>query len=191
MINEAHKEIERIFHIITSGPLPIVTGQRYGDRTLFPELCKKLGYKVGAEIGVRNGSFSQLFCEVGMEMWCVDPWFPVPRYDQERQDRIFAEAQQRLNPYNVHFVKKTSMDGLVDVPNDLDFIHIDGNHEFDFIMEDLIHWHPKVKSGGLVACHDYHLTGVKRAIEAYTLAWDIRPWFTLKARQITAFWVKP
>lgn len=82
------------------------------------------------------------------------------------------------------------MDALNHVPDGFDFFHIDGRHEFDFVMEDLIHWYRKLRVGGIVALHDYHLTGVKRAVEAYTLAHHIDPWFVLKASQPTVFWVK-
>ena len=185
------KAIRRTFGVSPGRALPIDTRHRYGNRALLATLCQKLEHKVGAEIGVRNGRFSKLFCEVGLEMWCIDPWYPVPNYSQARQDRHYQEAVANLSPFNAHLIKKTSMDALDDVPNNLDFIHIDGRHEFDFVMEDIIHWHPKLRSGGIFAVHDYHLAGVKRAIEAYTLAHHIDPWFTLKSDQPTAFWVKP
>lgn len=189
-MSDVHREILKVFRVGPTGPLPIVTGQRYGDRKLLPNLCHLLGYRTGAEIGVRSGSFSELFCKAGLEMWCIDPWEPCPNYSRRRQEKHLQEAVGRLSGYDVHFVKQTSMDALGSVPDNLDFIHIDGRHEFDFVMEDLIHWCPKVRPGGIIACHDYHLTGVKRAVEAYTLAHDIRPWYALKDRQPTAFWVQ-
>lgn len=186
---DPYREIKAVFNVRTDEPLPVVTKQRYADRRLLAELCKRLGFKTGAEIGVRTGAFSECFCKAGLEMWCVDPWAPCPNYSLERQERGYAEAVKRLEKYGVHFVRESSLDAVGDVPDGIDFLHIDGRHEFDFVMQDIILWAPKVRAGGIVACHDYHLTGVKRAVEAYTLAHDIRPWFALKDRQPTAFWV--
>ena len=52
-----------------------------------------------------------------------------------------------------------------------DFVFIDGDHKFDFVMEDLIGWARKVRSGGIVAGHDYyhfHKSGVIQAVNIYT-----------------------
>jgi hypothetical protein len=188
-MNEVYQQIRSVFNVSPGRPLPIDTGQRYGDRKRLADLCKRLGYKRGAELGVRGGSFSELFCKAGLEMWCVDPWAVCPNYPQERQDRSYAAAVKTLAPYNAHLVRKCSADATGDVPDGLDFLHIDGRHEFDYVMCDIIQWAPKVRAGGIIAIHDYHLSGVKRAIEAYTLAHHIDPWFYLKDHQPTAFWV--
>lgn len=189
----SQRALKEVFNVSPSGVLPIVTGQRWGDRKRLAKLCATLGYRRGAEIGVRSGGFSEVFCREmpGLEMWCVDPWSPCPNYSQNRQDRHFSEAVKRLSPYDVRFVKKTSMDALTDVPDDLDFIHIDGRHEFDFVMMDLLRWCPKVRRGGLVAAHDYHLADVKHAVDAYTRAHHVDPWYVLKTVQPTAFWIQP
>lgn len=188
---DIYKEIYSVFRVNPGLPLPIGTGQRYGDRKLLAELCRRMGYTLGAELGVRDGRFAELFCQAGLEMWCVDPWSPVPNYSLDRQEHNYKEATDRLQKYNVHFIRKVSSAALDDVPNGLEFLHIDGRHEFDFVMLDLLQWCPKVRPGGVIACHDYHLSGVKWAIEAYTAAHHIDPWFVLKNHQPTAFWVQP
>ena len=190
-MDNVYRQIASVFGVKPGRALPIDTSQRHGDRKRLARLCERLGFKRGCELGVRNGCFSELFCQAGLEMWCVDPWAPCPNYSSDRQERSYAEAQKRLAPYGAHLVKKASADALGDVPSGLDFLHIDGRHEFDFVMLDIIQWAPKVRPGGIIACHDYHLSGVKRAVEAYTLAHHIDPWFVLKNHQPTAFWVSP
>lgn len=188
---DVFQAIREVFSVSPGRALPIDTSQRCGDRKRLATLCQKLGHAKGCELGVRGGSFAELFCKAGLEMWCVDPWAVCPNYPAERQARSYAEAVSRLTPYGAHLVKKPSQEAIGDVPDGLDFLHIDGRHEFDFVMLDIIHWAPKVRSGGIIACHDYHLSGVKRAVEAYTLAHHIDPWFVLKNHQPTAFWVSP
>jgi len=36
-----------------------------------------------------------------------------------------------------------------------DWVYIDGNHKYDAVKKDLSAWYKKVKTGGLVAGHDY------------------------------------
>lgn len=52
----------------------------------------------------------------------------------------------------------------------LDFVFIDGSHEYQDILADLQAWHPKVKEGGVIAGHDYQGTGcpdVMRAVDQH------------------------
>ena len=37
----------------------------------------------------------------------------------------------------------------------LDRVYIDGNHAYEFVLEDLRSWYPKVRPGGLVVGDDY------------------------------------
>jgi glycosyltransferase involved in cell wall biosynthesis len=37
----------------------------------------------------------------------------------------------------------------------LDFVFLDANHKYETITEDIKHWLPKIKSGGIIGGHDY------------------------------------
>jgi hypothetical protein len=37
----------------------------------------------------------------------------------------------------------------------LDFIYLDGNHTYEFVLRDLYTWFPKLRPGGLFACNDF------------------------------------
>lgn len=161
-------------------------------------LFAEAGYIKGAEIGVRKGKFTRVLCEANpnLHILCVDPWMSYHvRYSQKRQDRIYEECRENLKNYNVTFIKKTSMEAVKDIEkNSLDFVFIDANHLFDFVMEDVIHWSRRVKPGGIVACHDFHYGSnveVVEAVNAYTRANHIDPWYVTKESQPTAYWVKP
>jgi len=39
--------------------------------------------------------------------------------------------------------------------NSLDFVYIDANHAYDYVVEDMEKWYPKVKNGGYLIGHDY------------------------------------
>ena len=69
-------------------------------------------------------------------------------------------------------LRKFSMDALDDFEDDcLDFVYIDANHGFDYVMSDILGWVKKVKKGGIIAGHDYvrSVKGkeVKDAVDVY------------------------
>jgi hypothetical protein len=41
------------------------------------------------------------------------------------------------------------------VDGSLDFIYLDGNHTYEFVLRDLYTWFPKLRPGGLFACNDF------------------------------------
>lgn len=194
---KTHRMIREVFRYSQGYcGIPWGSSARY-KRDLFPVLFAKCGFTKGAEIGVRRGAFTKQMCEANQQlhMLCVDPWAAYGRYTQRRQDGIFAECLKNLANCNVTIIRKTSMEAVGEVPVDsLDFAYIDGHHGFDYVCEDIIHWSRRVRSGGIVALHDYHHgrgVDVVEAVNAYTRAHHIDPWYVTKESQPTAYWVKP
>lgn len=135
------------------------------SRDELPEFFKEMGYTVGAEIGVYKGEFTELFCKVGLKMYAIDPWIAYSgagrtQRRQERQDFLYGHTQRVLAPYNdCTIIRKTSVDALNDFQDgSLDFVYIDGDHEFSHIAADLVGWSKKVRVGGVVSGHDYYCT---------------------------------
>lgn len=164
-------------------------------------LYKKRGFKKGAEIGVAGGAFSLQICQTipDVELLCVDPWL---KYKgnlrgglQEQHDRNYQLATERLAPYNATLIKKFSMDAVKDIPDEsLDFVYIDGHHDFDFVMEDIIEWAKKVRRGGIISGHDYYnfiRSGVVEAVDAYVTAHKIPEYFVGEEREPSWFFYKP
>jgi hypothetical protein len=198
MKHSVHKIIREVFHFRQKDrPIPWGSSVRY-KRDLLGTLFAKAGYINGAEVGVRRGKFTKVLCDANpsLHMLCVDPWSSYSvKYPQEKQDRIYEECLKVLDGYNVTIIKKTSMDAVKDIPmQSLDFVYIDGDHTFDYVMEDIIHWAKRVRPGGIIACHDFHYgsnVDVVEAVKAYTRAHHIDPWYVTKESQPTAYWVKP
>src|SRR3989344_511150 len=79
-----------------------------------PQFFVEMGYKVGAEIGVEKGEFSQKFCREGLTLYSIDPWQYYSDYQdprgQKRLDYAYERAKIVLAPYpNSTIIKKTSM----------------------------------------------------------------------------------
>ena len=59
--------------------------------------------------------------------------------------------------------------------NSIDFVFIDANHDYDYVKKDIEAWFPKVKTGGVIAGHDYHKhwKGVVKAVDEFFLEKDV------------------
>jgi hypothetical protein len=198
--DEINKRIREKFNIkyAVTDNLPRGSGRGVGRKQL-AELWNDLGYKTGAEIGVRKAKFSTHICRCIPEvhLYCIDPWVPYARrrYSKQRQDEYWRISVKALEPYNTTILRMTSMDALDKFKDDqLDFVFIDGDHQFDAVMLDLIHWSRKIRSGGMIALHDYYhfnWSGVVEAVRAYTHCHKIDPWYVTKELEPTCYWVKP
>ena len=165
--------------------------------SVLTEIFTNLGYTVGAEIGVQRGYFSKAMLEnvPNLKMYCVDPWEPYTNVrDANRQERHYEICKANLSGLNAEIIRKTSHDALDDFKDgSLDFVYIDGLHDFDNVMFDIMHWARKVKVGGIVSGHDYfyyHGVGVIFAVEAYTRAHHIIHYYITKEYPPSWFWPK-
>lgn len=184
------------------GPMPI--DLRDFHRNDLAKLFAELGFTKGVEVGVAEGHYSEVLCKSipNLELLCVDPWHRYSgnpwAHSQEHQDFSKAETERKLKGYNAKLIQDYSMNAVRDVPEgSLDFCYIDGHHGFDWVMQDLIEWGKRVRSGGIIAGDDfYHFkkswAGVVQAVQAYTDAHKIGLWFLVDAPQsVDFFWVKP
>jgi SAM-dependent methyltransferase len=167
-------------------------------------LFAELGYRVGAEIGVESGAYSEVLARANPQamLYCIDAWKAYKGYrdhcSQEKIDGFYLAARERLSPYNCHLIRAFSMDAVGDfADNSLDFIYIDGNHSFEHVVNDLIQWAKKVRKGGIVSGHDFRRVKgsaqfhVVEAVTAYVSAYKIRPWFVArKDHSPSFFWIK-
>ncbi|MBI2405520.1 class I SAM-dependent methyltransferase [Candidatus Microgenomates bacterium] len=178
-------------------------------RKNLPKLFNELGYKTGAEIGVLEGEFSKIFCEdiPGVTLYCIDPWeiyedLPENEKGGNNRGRInrgYERTKSLLGAYSCNIVKKYSMDAVKDFTRgSLDFVYIDANHTFDYVMRDIIEWSKIVRPGGIVSGHDYQAYHheeigyqVRSAIDVYTNVHNIKLIFVFNGDYCTSwFFVK-
>lgn len=166
-------------------------------RDNLPDLFKELDFKVGAEIGVLDGEFSEKLLKPNkdLKLYCIDPWKLVgdfDDYDSERLKRAYITAKKRLSKYNCAIIKKTSMQAVSSFADgSLDFVYIDGDHEFKSVSMDISEWIRKIRIGGIICGHDFKRyvdlkrtrCHVQEVVNAYTWAYHIRPWFVLGRKE--------
>ena len=175
-------------------PMPIEI-PNVGRGTL-AQWLRELDFKIGVEVGVAAGEYSETLCEANpqIKLYGVDPWLPYRGYrDYTRTStfsRLYEDAKRRLDGRsNYEFIKEFSMDALKRFEdNSLDFVYIDANHQDPYVGQDIAAWHEKVRPGGILAGHDYarpHAKdgtaqhNVKGAVQTYATQNSINPWFVL------------
>ena len=157
--------MDTLKHILTryditedqAGPHYISAG-RY---KCLPNLLNELGFKIGAEVGVHKGQYSQKVLRriPGLKLFLIDLWEAYPGYKDFEKTTIiksYAEAQERTKGHDVVFIKEWSHVAADQFEDEsLDFVYLDANHAYEFVVRDLAKWAPKVRKGGIVSGHDY------------------------------------
>ncbi len=131
---------------------------------------------IGIEIGVEGGTLSSYLlkhCSNITKLYCIDPWkhFPNSKFDgskpQESHDYHYKRFLQLTEPYKDRCVvlKMISDEAIYYIKEKVDFIFIDGEHSYDFILRDIINYLPLLKTGGWIGGHDYSTSSVKKAVD--------------------------
>lgn len=120
------------------------------------------------EIGVDYG----LNAKTILKLLSIKKLYLVDSYHDELDsvsgDERFKSAQRFLKKYydKIEFIRKTSMDAINDIPDDIDFLYIDGNHDYKNVKREIESYYPKVKQGGIIGGHDFwaSTSGVCKAV---------------------------
>jgi len=140
------------------------------EKNLFPFLYERpmmrfvkehnQGHLLGAEIGTRVGYNAYNILnelDIGF-LHLIDPYCSYEQGERSFDTSgEYEKAKRRLKKwwFKIVFVKKYSADAVEDVPYCLDFVYIDGNHEYKYIKEDIELYWPKIKKGGVIGGHDF------------------------------------
>jgi hypothetical protein len=136
------------------------------------------GVEVGVEEGHASGALLSEFPR--LVLTSVDAWDLAhkwvnrtkPKPTQARVDSEYEAACSALARFGSRS-EILRMDSLTAVQRfddeSLDFAFIDANHSYRAVKADLQAWHPKVRYGGAIVCHDY---GPRRQHRGVTRAFD-------------------
>lgn len=110
-----------------------------------------------AEIGVFEGVTTKVIAEAMHSsgiLYGIDPFFPGRLgicYGKLIAERVLARANL---VGRVRWVERLSFDAASLVPDELDFVFIDGDHTYEGFRRDWADWSRKVRPGGVLALHD-------------------------------------
>ncbi|MGG4553247.1 glycosyltransferase [Paenibacillus humicus] len=105
----------------------------------------------------------------------IDPFYhpalPV-NYEHDFDENI---RNAGLEPH-IHKIKKPSQEAYDDCPSKIAALFVDGDHSYDGVVHDIVHYASRVVPGGIIAFHDYsykdcpgyewaELPGVTKAVD--------------------------
>ena len=134
---------------------------------------------IGAEIGVYKGSYSSqmvnYFKNRGfeIELYLIDPWKIDQNYKEYGTDDLniaYEIVKNKFkNNHNVKIIRLDSYNASIKFENEhFDFVYIDGNHDYNFVKQDLNIWFPKLKNKGFLFGDDYSRPyGVQKAVAEF------------------------
>jgi hypothetical protein len=180
---------------------------------------------VAAEIGVAQGNFAAtlLANAAPTKLHLIDPWAPSERDGDERKraeflstiaagsdpapppnpagDRELQAVRERFKgDARVEFHRQYSYRAAATFPDKhFDFVYLDGDHTYEYVLRDLFDFAAKVKDGGLILGHDYFEDefaakenyGVIGAVNTFlarsgfifvALTWELFPTYVLARR---------
>lgn len=111
---------------------------------------------------------------------CVDTW----EGSEEHRDKsnvsyeplleipngLYNEFINNINPLKsvINPIRSTSVEASKLYEDEsLDFVFIDGAHDYQSIKEDIEHWYPKVKKGGYISGDDYVWESINFAVKQF------------------------
>ena len=119
----------------------------------------------GAEVGTFKGEFSKEIVRRWFgTLYMVDVWRGLGDEYEDASNHIYfsegvyGDAMKNIQGFEDQAVMiRASSEVASNIFEDksLDFVYIDANHAYDFVVQDIELWYPKVKDGGFFCGHDY------------------------------------
>ena len=145
---------------------------------LINEIGKEFPKGKGVEVGTFKGEFSKEIMENWEgSLYMVDVWRPLSNEEYldasnhgNHETQIYGEAMNNIKGFEDRAVMVRATSEIASnmfEDNSLDFVYIDANHAYDYVVQDIELWYPKVKEGGYLCGHDY-----------INMDWDKDPNFT-------------
>ena len=129
------------------------------------EICSEFPRGKGAEVGTFKGEFSRDIIRRWFgTLYMIDVWRALgDEYEDASNHKYFSEgvygdAMRNIEGFEDQAIMiRASSEVAADMFADesLDFVYIDANHAYDFVVQDIDLWYPKVKKGGYLCGHDY------------------------------------
>jgi hypothetical protein len=143
---------------------------------------------VGAEIGFGLGLNAQNILDTLniKQLYCIDPSISRPYIDGDRTVQAFVNKPSlypklKQDP-RVTFIEKPSCEAVSDLPDDLDFVYIDGLHTYNACLTDITSYYPLIHEGGYIGGHDFTKfleSDVVRAVFDFAASVGIAPSVTM------------
>ena len=127
------------------------------------------------EIGVLRGENSkEILKNLKIKnLYLVDPWISYEDYSKSEPERTqdslnidFKVCRANLKRYlkKIIWIKDYSEKAITSIKEKVDFIYVDGNHEYKYVKKDLNLYWDLLNKGGILSGHDIQYVGVSNAV---------------------------
>ena len=141
-----------------------------------PSIVNAAGWDkvVGIEIGVDSAmSTTWLLDNIpNLTLYGVDPYEEYSEMPDRPLSYESMVMYTKKYGYNFRLIQKRSDDAVTHFADEsIDFVFIDGMHQYEQCKRDIENYYPKIKSGGYIFGHDYHAwkNNVDRAVNEFIL----------------------
>ena len=161
------------------------------------------GFKIGCEVGVHKGQNALVMFQniPGLKLYLVEPYadhkYSLAKWGEYNKNNVSSHENARvkahniLRGYNAEWLQTFSEDAARSFPDGiLDFVYIDGEHAYDFVMLDIILWTRKVKPEGIVSGHDYDKFSVESAVRNYVKIHELEFNYTQESKSPSWYFIR-
>jgi len=144
---------------------------------IFPNIINTFDLKKGCEIGVSTGGHSYEILKITKveKLYSIDPHcrnatlnlgdhylYDILHYRVKYRLSQFGERSELIRAYSSNVVNRFKN-------NELDFVFVDGSHEYKDVKQDLNLYFEKIRPGGIMGGDDYNtgFPGVPRAVNEF------------------------
>ena len=159
-------EYNKIDDLFLDGWKKVIIGDYFPKNMKRHDLVKSIVSKIDngviVEIGTHTGNFADhILSNTTSKLYCIDPYVSYDEYDDAINnytgDTLYNNTKQSLiSKYGdrVIFIRKFSELAVNDIPDEIDFLYIDGNHRYSYVYKDLELFYTKIKTGGFIVGDD-------------------------------------
>lgn len=131
--------------------------------SIVENIIKHIPNGVFVEIGTHTGDFANFILENSSNstLYCIDPYISYDNYDDAINnvtgDNLYNQTYNTLKSKygdRINFIRKFSEEAVNDIPDEIDFLYIDGNHRYTYVYKDLELYYRKVKKNCFIIGDD-------------------------------------
>lgn len=167
----------------------------YGAINLFSKEAKIQGIEIGCLYGETTQYLLNYF--PNLKLIGIDPYedYEDWNHNLSNRNKEIDILAKRVNKYKDRFalLKTTSDKAHPFLANDsFDFVFIDGLHTYDQVLKDCKNYYSKIKSGGILAGHDYYvIEEVRNAVHVFATECGISIDNIKHTDRDVWYWTKP
>jgi hypothetical protein len=164
--------------------------------TIFPRPFERLGVKgchlTGVEVGVFEGFHAEsllTYLDIYI-LYLIDPYLAYQDGQYSASDSLIQTAKQHAhtllsqcaqgNHTQLVWIAQTVLSSMSKIPDQLDFVYLDGRHDYGSVSSEIGAFWPKIKPGGVLGGHDFYCAWAKDHEGVIRAACEFAVWHNLQ-----------